>query len=190
MAALARLVHLTRAIVVAALASACGGDDVASPLAPSGRPAVLQPGTYDLSLAGVSCSGPSALSATSATVRSGVTRDGGAWVVRPASSAGGDFVIRLSEGPAAFDLISVTGVYTGTAIDPQGFGGSDPLVVTATSATGGELPLTGSLKTTTPAFAFETLAVGAGTGRFVLSASNGAVTCAAFVWGIRPPLTP
>lgn len=186
MAVTANLTRLTSALLIASVTSACGGGDSASPLAPSGRPAALQPGTYDMFIYGASCAGPSAPLSTNAIVRIGVTREGGVWVVRPASSAGGDFVMRLTEGIAVADLISITGAYSGTAIDPQGFAGSGPLVMTATSANGADLPLTGSLKTTPPAYPFDNLGLGTGTGRFVQSARDGTSTCAVLIWSIRP----
>lgn len=182
-----RLTRLAWAVAIASVTAVCGGGDSASPLAPSGRPAALQPGPYDMFISGASCAGLSSPLSINAIVRIGVTREGGVWVVRPASSAGGDFVMRFTEGIAVADIISITGVYSGTAIDPQGFAGSGPLVMTATSANGADLAITGSLKTTLPAGPFDSLGFGTGTGRFVQSARDGTSTCSIFGWSIRPP---
>lgn len=91
--------------------------------------------------------------------------------------------MRLTEGLAVRDLISVTGTISGMAIDPRGFAGSGPLVMMVSGASGAHAAITGGL-TTTPPSPFDTLGVGSGVGRFVQSGRDGTSTCTLFGWGI------
>jgi hypothetical protein len=186
------------ALLSVPLIAACGGDRGEgrdSPLAPSAAASTLQIGDYDVQLTGVFCggvvppvpsTGPAPVSSTPASVRVTVSRDGSAWVVRSSTADDGDFSMRLSEVYAGQGFNAVTGTISGRAVDQRGFAGSGPLTVTLSNSNGGTVVTSGSLKTTPPAYLYETIGLGSGTSRFELSGRDRTETCQQFAWGIRP----